>query len=120
MSGYGVSREEMKRIYDKVGDKGEDGIDRTEFLNLIRPLKRSVEALLKMMECNGFLLYEDCKEFRIYKFSIEEIEKLEEEELKKLRIQRYANIKQDGRTRCRETDEGSESNGVEDCRSELP
>lgn len=117
ISSYGISLADMVRIYEAVKESGESGVGREDFLQLIRPLKRSVESLLKMMECNGFLLYEDCNEFRVYVFSIEMIERMEEEELKKLRIQHYANTRNNQSDCSRRSSEKGESVGTEDSRS---
>lgn len=71
MSGYEITEDDLDKIYEIIIHSGEKGISRDEFIELIRPLRRSVQALLKMMECNGFLLYEDGGNynFRIYAFT---------------------------------------------------
>jgi hypothetical protein len=77
MPGIGITDNDLEGIYEVIVNSGIEGISREEFIELIRPLKRSVQSLLKMMECNGFLLFEDCVgeiDFRIYAFTDEVID----------------------------------------------
>ena len=72
-----IEDDELEGIYQVIASSGLEGISREQFIELIRPLKRSVQSLLKMMECNGFLLYEECFgefDFRIYAFTDEVID----------------------------------------------
>jgi hypothetical protein len=87
MSGYGITDDDLIGIYDFIVSSGMEGVSREDFIELIRPLKRSVQALLKMMECNGFLLYEECTgeiDFRIYAFTDEMLDNFDDLELSKV------------------------------------
>lgn len=72
-----ITEDDLDGIYQVISSSGIEGISREQFIELIRPLKRSVQSLLKMMECNGFLLFEECVgeiDFRIYAFTDEVID----------------------------------------------